>query len=220
MKTMLKDTLILFVITLISGLSLSLIYSVTKEPISVQEEKAKQKAYRAVFQDADTFVEEENFNSEVATMLLHSTNDGAYKDDEIIMLASALGADGSRLGSVITVTTHAGYGGDITFVMGIREDGILTGISIMNISETPGLGMQAPKVLAPQFAGKVTDTKFAVTKMGATYPYEIDAISSATITSQALTDAVNAGVAFQNAWAQSDSGSYGNSLMKGGAADE
>lgn len=220
MKTMLKDTLILFVITLISGLSLSLIYSVTKEPISVQEEKAKQKAYKAVFQDADTVVEEENFDSEVATMLLHSTNNGAYKDDEIIMLASALGADGSRLGSVITVTTHAGYGGDITFVMGIREDGILTGISITNISETPGLGMQAPKVLAPQFAGKVTDTKFSVTKTGATYPYEIDAISSATITSQALTDAVNAGVAFQNAWAQSDSGSYGDSLMEGGAANE
>ena len=200
MKEMLKNTLILFIITVIAGVSLSLVYSVTKEPIREQEEAAKQRAYQAVFADAEHFEELEDFDPETATKLLHDANAGSFEDDEIQMLATALDSDGNALGSVITVTTHAGFGGDITFAMGIREDGTLTGVSITAISETPGLGMRASEVLEPQFEQKQTDTPFVVTKTGSTYPFEIDAISSATITSQALTDAVNAGVAFLQAW--------------------
>lgn len=200
MKEMFKNTLILFIITLIAGVSLSLVYSVTKEPIREQEEATKQKAYRAVFADAEHFEEEQDFDPEAATKLLRKANAGDYGNDEIRMLAYAMDADGNVLGSVITVTTHAGFGGDITFAMGIRADGTLTGVSITSISETPGLGMRASEVLAPQFSQKATDGRFTVTKTGATYPFEIDAISSATITSEALTDAVNAGVAFLQAW--------------------
>ncbi len=202
MKTMLKETLILFAITLISGLALSMVYSVTKEPIREQEEKKKQEAYREVFTDAANFTEDEEFNSESATAFLHTLDEGAYADAEIVMLATAWAADGSVLGRVVTVTTHAGFGGDIKFVMGLRqgETWTVSGISVTEISETPGLGMRASEVLAPQFAGKSVDTQFSVTKAGATYPYEIDAISSATITSQAMTDAVNAGIAFLREW--------------------
>ena len=199
MKEMLKNTLVLFVITLIAGVSLSLVYSVTKEPISEQEEAKKQKAYQAVFADA-YFVEEENFDQEAATALLHRANAGEFENDEILMLATAVNESGEVLGNVVTVTTHAGFGGDITFAMGVRSDGTLTGVSITAISETPGLGMRASAVLSPQFTEKPTDTRFVVTKAGAAYPFEIDAISSATITSQALTDAVNAGLAFLQAW--------------------
>lgn len=222
MKEMLKNTLILFIITLIAGVSLSLVYAVTKEPIREQAEAAKQKAYRTVFADADHFEETENFDPETATKLLHDTNKGSYADDEIQMLASALDADGGVLGSVITVTTHAGFGGDITFAMGIRVDGTLMGVSITAISETPGLGMRASDVLSPQFTKKQTDTPFAVTKTGAAYPFEIDAISSATITSQALTDAVNAGVAFLQAWTDHITGPVmegGVELDMGGGAE-
>ena len=42
MKNMLKDTFILFMITLFAGLILSVVYEVTKEPIAVQEEKIRQ----------------------------------------------------------------------------------------------------------------------------------------------------------------------------------
>ena len=222
MKEMLKNTLILFVITLIAGVSLSLVYSVTKEPIREQEEATKQKAYRTVFADAEYFEETENFDPEMATKLLHDANAGSYADDEIQMLAAALDADGNVLGSVITVVTHAGFGGDITFAMGIRSDGTLMGVSITSISETPGLGMRASEVLAPQFVEKQTDTPFVVTKTGATYPFEIDAISSATITSQALTDAVNAGVAFLQAWTDYMTGPVmqgGVELDMGGGAE-
>lgn len=197
MKQMLKDSLILFVITLISGLALGAVYMVTKDPIARQQEKTKAKAYQIVFEDAASFVDEENFDAQAATSdLLNYTVDEDYSDDEITMFASAFDESGNLLGYVITVTSHAGFGGDITFSMGIRLDGTLNGISITSISETAGLGMRASEILAPQFAGKATDSRFTVTKTGATYPTEIDAISSATITSNAVTDGVNAGIAY------------------------
>ena len=50
-----RDTLILTVITLIAGLLLGLVYQITKEPIAQQEESAKTEAYKAVFAEADSF---------------------------------------------------------------------------------------------------------------------------------------------------------------------
>ena len=49
MKSMLKDAGILFLITLVSGLLLGLVYQVTKDPIAVQEEKARMEARQEVF---------------------------------------------------------------------------------------------------------------------------------------------------------------------------
>lgn len=196
MKQMWKDTLILFVITLIAGFALGVVYLVTKDPIAVQQEKKKADAYRTVFSDAASFEDEESFDAGEARTVLDQADNADYSEEEITMIASALDESGELLGYVVTVTTHAGYGGDITFSMGVRLDGTINGVSITDISETAGLGMKAPDELAPQFAGKATDSRFTVTKTGATYPSEIDAISGATITSNALTDSVNAGVIY------------------------
>jgi len=58
--------------------------------------------------------------------------------------------------------------------------------------------MEAESVLKPQYAGKNV-TQFTVTKTGATSDDQIDAISGATITSNAVTNGVNAGLYyFQN----------------------
>lgn len=48
MNKMIKDTAILMVITLISGLLLGFVYQITKEPIALQEEKARQEAFQEV----------------------------------------------------------------------------------------------------------------------------------------------------------------------------
>lgn len=218
MKQMLKDTLILFVITLISGLALGAVYMLTKEPIEVQQEKKKAKAYQVVFEDAASFEDEENFQvTDAAKVYLQSENVD-YDSEEIMMFAKALDANGELLGHVITVTTHAGYGGDITFSMGIRLDGTLNGISITAISETAGLGMRAPEVLVPQFEGKDTASRFTVIKTEPTYPSEIDAISGATITTDALTNGVNAGVAYWKYRVQSDMES--SNTVQGGVRNE
>ncbi len=55
----------------------------------------------------------------------------------------AVDESGEIIGYVITVTDSEGYGGDITFSMGVQMDGMLNGISILSISETAGLGMKA-----------------------------------------------------------------------------
>lgn len=189
-RGMLKDAAILFAITLISGLILGAVYQLTKEPIAAQEEKAKMEARQEVFADAASFLDAEDFDTQAAQAVLDA---GGFTGCSIDEYAQALDADGNPLGWVITVTTHEGYSGDIQFTIGVREDGTLNGMSILSISETAGLGMRAEEVLVPQFAGKKAD-RFVYTKSGASADNEIDAISSATITTGAVVDGVNAGL--------------------------
>ena len=178
-----RDTLILTVITLIAGLLLGLVYQITKEPIAQQEESAKTEAYKAVFAEADSF--EPIVEAEDADL-------SAYLEQNEIM--EAKDASGEVLGYAINITTPEGYGGDITFSLGVKNDGTLNGIEILSISETAGLGMNATK---DDFKNQFKDKKaeeFKVTKTGAQSEDEIDALSGATITSRAMVGGVNAGL--------------------------
>lgn len=193
MKNMIKDALVLCVITLTAGLVLGFVYQLTKEPIAAQELKAKQKAYQEVFQDAAGFEAWETLELEKANAIIEQAG---YTEEELSdTVQEAQDTDGNVIGYVLTVTTHAGYGGDITLTVGIRTDGTLNGISILKIAETPGLGMKAEDVLKPQFAQKKVQS-FEYTKTGAMSDMQIDAISGATITTSAVTNAVNAGLAY------------------------
>lgn len=193
MKNMLKDAMILFLITLISGALLGIVYEITKEPIAQQQEKARNEAYKEVFADAGKF-EEISMQPDLAPETLTAyVNEQGY-DASIDSISSALSEDGTLMGYVITVTTHEGYGGDIQFTMGVRADGTLNGVSILSIAETAGLGMRAEEVLKPQFKNKKAEA-FEVTKTGAAADNQIDAISGATITSDAFVNGVNAGMA-------------------------
>ncbi|MDO4302627.1 MAG: RnfABCDGE type electron transport complex subunit G [Bacillota bacterium] len=192
MKNMLKDAAVLFVITLVAGLALGFVYQITKEPIALAEEKAAKEAYAEVFPAASDFEEAELVIPEDESWQSAWLESG-FENVELVNILHALGEDGSLLGYVFTVTSHEGYGGDITFTMGISSDGTLNGISILSISETAGLGMKAESVLKPQFAGKKVPS-FTYTKQGAVSDSQIDAISGATITTRALTNAVNGGL--------------------------
>ena len=108
---------------------------------------------------------------------------------------------------MIILTSHDGYNGDIQFSMGLRKDGTLNGISLLAISETPGLGMRAEEVLKPQFAEKQV-AGFSYTKSGAVSDDQIDAISGATITTNAVVESVNAGL-----W-------YFQNVLEGGTGNE
>lgn len=193
MKSMLKDAMILFVITLLAGALLGIVYEVTKEPIAAQQEKAKNEAYQEVFAQAAGF-EDIAMKPDLAPEDLTAYVKQLGYDVDINGIAGAWDDDGNQLGYVITVTDHEGYGGDIRFSMGITNDGILNGISILSISETAGLGMRAEEVLKPQFANKQITT-FEYTKTGAAADNQIDAISGATITTNAVVGGVNAGIA-------------------------
>ena len=188
MKEMIKNTAILLVITVVAGLVLGLVYQVTKDPIAVQEAKKKKEACQEVFQDAAAFE-----TMEPGSINADEWAAAGYAQESIDEVMGAMDASGSLLGYVITVTTREGYGGDIQFSIGVRLDGTVGGMSILSISETAGLGMRADEVLKPQFAGKQVE-KFEYTKSGAVSEQQIDAISGATITTNAVTNGVNAGL--------------------------
>lgn len=189
MKKMIKDAAILFAITVIAGLILGFVYQITKEPIAIAEEKAANEAYKEVFPQAESF----DVPLELAAPEGDSIWDEKYGAVELNSVRTAYDGSGNELGYVLTITSHEGYGGDITFTMGVQKDGTLNGISILSISETAGLGMKAESVLKPQFENKKV-SEFAYTKSGSTMDSQIDAISGATITTNAVTTAVNAGL--------------------------
>lgn len=192
MKNMMKDAAVLLVITLFAGLILGLVYQITKDPIARAEEKAAKEAYAEVFPGDVEFAALEDAIAEDDAFALQWKEAG-FEGVDIVNVLEAKDNLGNLLGYVLTVTSHEGYGGDITFTMGICNDGTLNGISILNISETAGLGMKAEAVLKPQFAGKKVPS-FTYTKTGATSDSQIDAISGATITTNAVTTAVNGGL--------------------------
>lgn len=186
-KNMWKDALILFAITLISGLLLGLVYQVTAQPRREQQERRIQEACRAVFAQAEQFEEIDYAVSESLAEQLAA--DGV----SIGTMFQALDGGGNPLGYVIETSSGEGYGGNITLYAGITNDGIVNGVSILSISETPGLGMRAQEVLVPQFAEKPAED-FTYTKTGSQSDSEIDAISGATITTKAVTNAINGAV--------------------------
>lgn len=88
-------------------------------------------------------------------------------------------------GYVVEVTP-SGFGGAIDMVVGVSTDGTVTGVSIVSMSETSGLGANASKdAFRSQYVG--LSGELAVNKDGG----EIDALTGATITSRAVTDGVN-----------------------------
>lgn len=187
MKAIIRDSLILFAITIISGFLLGWVYDITKEPIAQQKQIAKEKACRVVFEDAESFAE-----VELSGFSGKTSFDGGDVE-EVLKAQDALGV---QLGYVLTVTSHEGYGGDITFMIGIRNDGTVNAISFTSINETAGLGMKAKKdEFKTQFNGKNVEF-FVYTKQGAAKDNEIDAISAATITTSAVTNGVNGALSF------------------------
>ena len=202
MKEMMKNTAILLVITIVAGLVLGLVYQITKDPIAEQEAKKKKEACQEVFQDAVSFE-----TTEVKAPNASEWAQAGFSQESVDEVMRAVDASGNLLGYVVTVTTREGYGGDIQFSIGIRMDGTINGISILSISETAGLGMRAEEVLKPQFAGKQVE-QFEYTKSGAVTETQIDAISGATITTNAVTNGVNAGLY------------YFRTVLGGGSANE
>ena len=125
MNKIIKNTLILAAITVVSGLVLGAAYEVTKGPIAQTQAKQKQEACQAVYPEADSFeamdVDQKAAKEAIKKMGTNATVDEVY---------SAV-MDGSEAGYVITVTDKDGYGGDIQITVGIMSDGTV-GIDSLN----------------------------------------------------------------------------------------
>ena len=191
MNKILKNTLIVTAITLIAGLGLGLVHEITLNPIAQAQEKAKKEAWQAVFPDAkldefkETDVDQKAAKQAISDLGVNATI------DEVCTVGDT--------GYVITTTDKDGYGGDIQVSVGIQSDGTVSGYSVLSISETAGLGMKAKDdpSWGKQFAGKKVES-FSVVKdgSGSGDDAKIDAISGATITSKAVTGAMNSCLAY------------------------
>ena len=182
-----KDAVIITAICLVAGLLLGLVHGVTAAPIAAEEARTKNAACQAVFENAQTF-EDVSYDAEALAAKL--TEAGLAKTT-VNSISSAKDSSGKELGYVIDAANSEGYGGDVEIMAGIQNDGTLNGIRFLSISETAGMGMKAKEPeFMDQFKGiKADQVKY--TKTGKSGDDEIDAISGATVTTKAVTKAVN-----------------------------
>ena len=102
-------------------------------------------------------------------------------------------AEGHLLGVGITTVAN-GYGGKIEVMTGIRSNGEVSGVNILSMEETPGLGARGKEdSFLRQYKG-ADNPNLAVSKDGG----GINALSGATITSRAITKAVNEAIVISN----------------------
>lgn len=105
------------------------------------------------------------------------------------------GIDNSKVIGYTIKALPMGYGGDIEVMVGISKAGIITGVNIGNNSETPGLGSKASEAeFKNQFNQKNSNSELKVVKGKANSDEDIVAISGATISSNAVTNGVNAAI--------------------------
>ena len=175
-KDILVPAVTLFVICLVVSALLAGTNALTKGPIANNAVIKSQQAMQSVCPDAVSFEGVNNVNYE------------AYK---------ALDESGETIGCAITVSSK-GYGGDVSVMVGISTEGEtalgkVTGIEILSHSETPGLGANAAaEDFRNQYKQDITASGFSVVKDGTGGgDGRIDAITGATITSNAVTNAVN-----------------------------
>ena len=177
---LIKDALKLFVITLVSALVLAVANKVTAPVIAENDAKRQEMAMQEVLPDAKDF-------KKVDTGGLELTE----KDVRIKEFYTGT-AEERLVGYVVDVVTN-GYGGELEIIMGVGTDGKICAVKILNSSETAGLGAKASE---PEFIDQYKDKSMllSVVKNEDADFDEIEAISGATITSEAVTRAVNAGL--------------------------
>ena len=171
-KEILIPTISLFLICTIVTLLLAGTNSVTAPQIAKLQVETENKTKVAVLSDATSFSESKTVSYNGAEYTYYE----GYDNDKNI------------IGYVFT-TSAKGYGGDIITMVGIKADGTVSGMDFLSISETAGLGMNADSDdFKNQFVGKSGEIGVNKTSSSDT---EIQALTGATITSKAVTEAVN-----------------------------
>ena len=140
---------------------------------------------------AKKIAELENENSKKNMQSLVSADDFEKCSDGGIEYYTAI--KGGDTAAYIFTESAKGYGGDVSVMTAVKPDGTVAGVAILDVSgETPGLGQNAAK---ESFYSQHAGLKKGVSliKNGAKAENnEVDAVTGATITSTAVTRAVNA----------------------------
>lgn len=169
---------LLLICAIIAGL-ISFVYAITRGQYEANLSEEKRKAIMSIF--GSSTLTYEALPAEEGT--LYEVTD-----------------EGTPLGFCAEITS-AGFGGDIQMMIGYDANGKILGVSIVSMSETPGLGS---KVNESAFLGQFADKNASLT-MGE----DVDAISGATISSRAVTDGVNRAMAQVSSYLAAQKGGSG-----------
>lgn len=172
-KNIIIPAVSLFIICLVVSALLALTNMLTKEPIAKNAKEKADNAMKSVCAYAEEF---EEIDCGQAELICYKAKD----------------SQGSTKGYAIS-SSAKGYGGDISVMVGINEQGEVTGVEILSHNETPGLGANCTtENFRADFLQKAFDGNFSVTKNGdGGQDGKVDAITGATISSKAVTEAVN-----------------------------
>jgi len=179
---MLKLGCILAVYAAVACVMLAFVYAGTSKIIALRVEADQQAALNDIFPDADSFKPVENITSPDPSV-------------SIINAYAAIKKDGTVVGMALKLS-RASYSGPIVLLAGVSVDKRITGVKIMEHSDTPGLGANAASssyfvdrskgiTFYGQFAGKSVADPFTVKG-------DVAAVTASTITSRAVTAAVKA----------------------------
>ncbi|GHT18084.1 hypothetical protein AGMMS49573_10800 [Endomicrobiia bacterium] len=168
---------------------LAFVYTGTSAIIAQRQQADLESALRELFPDADSFNPVHDIQSPDASVTIES----AYE---------AL-KNGATAGAALRLS-RASYGGPIKVMVGVSANGSITGVKIMEHSDTPGLGANAASpsyfvdrakgiTFYGQFAGKKVTDRFEVKD-------DVIAITASTVTSVAVTAAVKAAGLGVTAW--------------------
>jgi len=178
MCDMIKPSVSLFIICLITAFCLAFVNNTTKDTIVQRTQKDAEEQRRQVLSIADSFKRlPAQQGVEYSTLIREAY--AAYSGDKFV-------------GYVFSAYPK-GYGGDIAVTVGVGSDGRIMGVKIGANQETPGLGSKtAEDRFTGQYMDKSIDSTIKVVKVPPKADDEIQAVSGATISSRAVTSAVQA----------------------------
>lgn len=154
---------LLLISSLIAAI-IAFVYSVTLEQYKQNIEKQKREAMQAIF------------NSQTLTYT------EATVDDATVYTVTD---NGETLGYCVQIAS-AGFGGDVSLMIGYNADASIRGVQVVSHSETPGLGAKVEEdAHLSQYNGKSGELILNGKENG------VDAVSGATISSRAVINGVN-----------------------------
>jgi electron transport complex protein RnfG len=160
MREILKLVIYLFIICAVAALSLAATDRFTFDRIQAAKARVEQEALQSVLPAAVSFKQQNDYYT-------------------------GRNAAGEPVGYVLKVSTR-GYSSQIEALVGIQSNFQITGVKVLSQTETPGLGTKiAAKPFLNQFSGKSSEQLALKVNSGA-----IDAVTSATISSRAITNAI------------------------------
>ena len=169
-STLTNMLIALMVITIVSGGVLGFIYGLTKPAIDKVEENKNIKA----------------INEVLKTDVAIATTEAKVIEDLTYNLA--YDANGNFIGAAVKTYSMNGFGGKIELMVGMLANGVINKVSVLSQAETPGLGANMVNdKFKGQFDGKnPVDFILKVKKDGG----DVDAITAATISSRAVSEAI------------------------------